>query len=99
MAQSSHIAIVHSHVIQASKLEIAPRCNGHHDKKLKCLLGKLQRSNQEIYIYIKLRKQENYGIAQTPLRACHIAILLWATKSLPVLLIVSCKHIEISSIN
>ena len=72
MAQSSHIAIVHSHVIQASKLEISPRCNGHHDKKLKSSSGKLQKSNQGIYI--QLRKQENYGIAQTPLITRHIAI-------------------------
>jgi len=72
MAQSSHIAIEHSHPIQASKLEIAPRCNGHHDKKPKCSSGKLQRSSKRIYI--PLRKQENYGIAQTPLLACHIAI-------------------------
>jgi hypothetical protein len=43
MAQPSHIAIEHSHPIQASKLEIDPRCNGHRDKNLKCLLGELQR--------------------------------------------------------
>jgi hypothetical protein len=33
MAPLSHIATEHSHPIQASKLEIAPCCNGHHDKK------------------------------------------------------------------
>ena len=48
MAPLSHIATEHSRPIQASKLEIAPRCNGHHDKKkLKRLSGELQRSISE----------------------------------------------------